>query len=185
VIDSATELQSINLDEIVAAAMEKQKRNPHRSRKGNVRTEDDIWQDDYGRSTKQLKRLFRQFRDLPVHVVITALAKFVYPKMPEGTDMTLVEPMTVVPNLTAKLSSSLLGFMDMNWYCYVDPEDNKFKILTQKQGPYHAKTRGPYFASKMGPVVENPTLGKLYDIFVTAEGQPQSRGKKKSTASKE
>jgi hypothetical protein len=165
-LDSSTELQTVNLEEIVADAIQ---RGKTASRSGKVRTIDDIWQEDYGKSTVQLKRLFRGLRDMRRHVIITALAKQVYPKVSEGTDMSKVDPIAVTPSLTAKLMTSVMGYMDFVWYVYFDQADKKHKVLTRTSGAYVAKTRGPRFAKAVGPIIVNPKMSEIYRTFVQSE----------------
>lgn len=169
VLDSATEMQTVNLEQIVEAAVEK----GGSSRSGKVRTRDDIWQDDYGKSTTQMKRIIRRFKDLPKNLIVTALAKRTYPKVPEGADITNVEPVAVVPSLTAKLGESVMGYMDMVWYTYIEAGDGdtppQFKMLTQRSGPYFAKTRGIHFAAALGQVVSNPNMTDIYNLLVQSQ----------------
>lgn len=179
VIDSMTELQTINLEEIVKSAMEGGKA---RSRSGKERTENDIWQEDYGQSTTALKRIVRGFKDLRVNVIVTALAKYVYPKVAEKADKTDVDPIAVMPSLTAKLGESVMGYMDFVWYTFYDQEEDKYKLLTKSQGAYRAKTRGPRFQEAVGPIIIAPNMATIYDTFVKAtsgESVIQTRPAKK------
>ena len=183
VLDSATEAQTLNLEEIVAAEMDK----PNRNKK---RTPDKIWQDDYGVSTTQLKRIFRRLKDMRRHMIFTTLAKYVYPKVPEGTDLTNIDPITVMPSLTAKLASSLMGYVDFVWFCYHDTEDDKFKVLTKQNEAYFAKTRGPLFQHAIGDVFEwdvaRPETGlpHAYDLFVKSATDNRPPAKETSTRSR-
>lgn len=181
VIDSATELQTVNLEEVVNDAMGSGKTA---SRRGRERTRDDIWQEDYGKSTVQLKRLFRWFKDMDMNVIVTALAKTVYPKVSEGVDMSQVEPLSVQPSLTAKLSSSLNGYMDFVWFLRFDPELGVYQALTQRDPVYFAKTRGLRFAEAIPQIVSLSPEGKdrfmmpeIFDLFC----QTQSEGTKKKS----
>ena len=180
VVDNVTELQTLNLQEIVQTAI-KGGRNMVKNRE---RTIDDIFQEDYGKSTKQLARLFRFLRDLPMNIVFTAHLKRVYPKMPEGTDLSRIEPIAVVPSLSAKLMESLMGYVDFVWCLEQDtdvPMDDpgrRFAITTSK-AEYRAKTRGPRFFEAIGDVIENPTLPEIYDVFVETANAPPPRRKKR------
>lgn len=161
VIDSGTELQTLNLEQISMEAVAAQRK----SRSGRERIADDLWQEDYGRSTSTLKRVFRWYKDLPYHVVITALAKHVYPKVSSNVNLEDVDPIAVMPTFTAKLGAAVMGYVDMVWYCYYDTDDNKFKMLTRPHGPYRAKTRGRFFAERIGPIVVEPHLGELFELL--------------------
>jgi hypothetical protein len=180
VIDNVTELQTLNLQEIVQAAISSG-RDMVRNRK---RTVDDVWQEDYMKSTKQLGRLFRMFRDLPMHVVFTAHMKRVYPKVPEGTDLTKIQPIAVLPSLSAKLGEALMGYVDFVW-CLEEDTDlasdekgRRFAITTSK-GEYRCKTRGPNFFKAIGDVIEDPALPEIYDTFVEVSTAPPTKKKRK------
>lgn len=165
VIDSGTELQTLDLEEIVTTAMKKSKR----SKGGKERSIDEIWQDDYGKSTAHLRRIFRMFKELPHHVIITALAKESYPKTAGGEAQAKalgVEPLIVLPSLTQKVSTSVMGYMDFVWYTFYDQETQEYKLLTKNSGPYRAKTRGPLFQAALGDVIVQPSLRDIYDLFV-------------------
>lgn len=180
VVDNVTELQTLNLQEIVQAAI-----NSGRNMvKNRERTIDDVWQEDYMKSTKQLSRLFRFLRDLPMHVVFTAHMKRVYPKVPEGTDLTKIQPIAVVPSLSAKLMESLMGYVDFVWCLEQDTDKEsddptrRFAITTSK-GEYRAKTRGPRFFDAIGDVIEDPKLPEIYDTFVEESTAPPPRKKRR------
>lgn len=164
VIDSMTELQTQNLDEIVSTAMESGK-----AKDRNRESYDEIWQEDYGVSTVQLARLIRWFRGLDINLILTAHAKFVYP--PSGNsrkaaELQQAEPVAVLPMLTQKLCKTVMGIVDYVWYLQYDPETDKRYMLTRPDGIYQAKTRGPKFQKLLGNIVENPTMPEVYDLLV-------------------
>lgn len=168
VIDNFTEVQAMNLDEIVRKEVASGKNS-------NRVSNDDIWQDDYGVSTTQLARILRWFRNLPINLIITAHAKFVYPPTGRGQQVTDKEPVAVLPMLSQKLCKTAMGQVDFVWFLeyqpeHLDDEDNTVPerrlMLTRPDGIRQAKTRGPKFAEAMGPEVENPHLPTLYDIFL-------------------
>lgn len=162
VVDSATELQTIDLEGIVAESLKKKKQAD--------RDPDDIYLEDYGKSTARLKRIFRHMKDLPMHVVVTALCKR---EMPQNAHkMTNPQPRQVGPSLTSKLATSLMGYMDCVWYYYgtTNEEGETVRnLLTQREGPYMAKTRGQSFSRELGKVVENPHLGRIFDLLIKTE----------------
>lgn len=172
VVDNITELQTLNLSEIVQEAI-KSGRNRVKNRD---RTVDDVWQEDYGKSTLQLARLFRFLRDLPINVIFTAHLKRVYPKVPEGTDLTKIDPVAIVPQLSQKLMSMVMGYMDFVWCLEEDTEEGGRFAVTVSRDQYKCKTRGPRFLRAIGDVVVNPSLPDLYDTFVrTAHRKPKKR----------
>lgn len=155
VIDSVTELQTLNLEQI-----------SQRRKSGT----DLITREDYMKSTTTLKRLLRMYRDLPINVIYNAL-----PKEQRETDDG--PPSSVIPSLTASLAQSVMGYMDLVWYMWQTEQTigegdaqkrvKVRKMLTQDQGIYRGKTRGPQFAESLGLVVENPSLPEIYDKWIS------------------
>lgn len=160
VIDSATELQSLQLDHLVRDA----------AKKDTKRDIDAVQLQDYGKSTKSLRRIFRNFRDLDRHVIWTGLPKTKYKnKKDEETG----EPAEVRPSVTDKLGTSLMGFVDYVWYYFMDKDDegnDVRRILTSDFGAYKAKTRGMQFSQALGQVYDNPTMPDLYNLYLESEG---------------
>lgn len=147
VLDSVTELQQRDIEDVVAEAIAK----------GKNRNLDEVTQADYGKNTSRMRRVLRMLRDARVSVVLTALAR-------EVTVEGQVAPAAVIPSLTRALSESAQGYFDGNWYLYTDKDGNR-KLLTQPRGPYRAKTRNPVFATKLGATVDNPSLATIYSLL--------------------
>lgn len=176
VIDSGSECQTLNLECIVGAALAARKNKNRVDR-------DEIWQEDYGKSTSQLKRLFRWFRDLDINCIITALPAQVFPKGSNNQSIG-TEPIEVKPQFTNKLSEAVMGYMDFVWYMYEDGTGQRH-ILTQKTGIFRAKTRGISFAKALGNdiLIKNPaipdskgfTLASLYDMYIECEKHDRSK----------
>jgi hypothetical protein len=162
IVDSGSELQTLNLEEIVVTRVNKNT--------GKAREITDLDIKDYSNSTLTLKKLFRQFRDLPCHVIITALAKKVFPAVNplDPSKKHSVDPLYVGPQFTEQLTKSLMGYMDFVWYLGV--KDNQRILLTQDNGPYKAKTRGEKFSQQLGVAVTNPNLGDIYNLLMQTEG---------------
>lgn len=162
VIDNVTELQTLALEGITTSEY------ASRKKKDRTYTIDQVYLEDYGLAGKQIARVLRGFRDLPVHVIYIAHRK---DRMRPGTNV-LEESK---PNLTEKLSTSVMGYMDFVWYLYTAdeqvPEGEGFRtethryMLTQPMNNYAAKTRGSEFAEAIGPVVRDPNLAQLMDIY--------------------
>ena len=180
IIDSGTECQTLSLEAIVTSAIAKNKI------KYKDRSPDEVYMDDYGKSTAQLKRIFRWFRDLPMNVFITALPQMVFPKG-ENLNSKNLEPLEVRPQFTAKLGEAVMGYMDMVWYMYKD--NNGRHLLTQDTGKFRAKTRGMKFSQVIGPVIDirdelNPEdeglgIPDIYDLYLEAEAPSVNNKKKK------
>lgn len=168
VIDNVTELQTLALEGITAAEYSSRKK------KDRTYTIDQVYLEDYGLAGKQIARVLRGFRDLPVHVIYIAHRK---DRMRPGTNV-LEESK---PNLTEKLSTSVMGYMDFVWYLYTAdeqvPEGEGFRtethryMLTQPMNNYAAKTRGSEFAEAIGPVVRDPNLASLMEVYQSVSGQ--------------
>lgn len=156
VIDNITELQTLALETITTREYNS------RVKKNKNYSIDEVYLEDYGVAGKQLARVLRGFRDLPIHVIYIAHRK---DKMRQGTNV-LEESK---PNLTEKLGTAIMGYMDFVWYLYtadetVGDEKSGFKtethryLLTQPMNNYAAKTRGSDFAQKIGPIIRDPNM---------------------------
>lgn len=154
-IDSLSELQMINLEDIVSRLI-----NSISSSGAKRKSLDDIWQEDYGTSTQQLRRTVRRFRDLPMHVFFSCHDS-------SSQDKDKVE--TIHPMLTPKLRAAVMGYMDVIGYMYVDSEGDTEedadqtprRLLCRPQGKWVAKDRSP--GQRLGMVVENPSIPTIID----------------------
>ena len=130
---------------------------------------DEVYLEDYGIAGKRLARILRGFRDLPIHVIYIAHKK---DKMRQGTN-TLEESK---PNLTEKLGTAVMGYMDFVWYLYtadevVGSEETGYSsethryLLTQPMNNFAAKTRGAEFAQRIGSVIKDPNMVKIMSEY--------------------
>lgn len=169
-IDNITELQTLALEGVTTREL------AARKKKDRNYSIDEVYLEDYGLAGRQLARVLRGFRDLPLHVVYLAHRK---DKMRKGTN-TLEESK---PSLTDKLCTAVMGYMDMVFYLYtadeqVGNEETGYRLethrymLTQPMNCFAAKTRGSEFAARLGTVVKDPTFPKIWDAFIgtTANG---------------
>ena len=166
VIDNITELQTLALENLTTQEF------ANRKKKNKNYTIDEVYLEDYGVAGKRLARILRGFRDLPMHVLFLAHKK---DKMRQGTNV-LEESK---PNLTDKLSTAVMGYMDMVFYLYTADEmvgneeqgyysETHRYLLTQPMNNYVAKTRGIEFAKRLGPVVKDPTFPLIWDAYLKA-----------------
>lgn len=167
VIDNITELQTLALENITTREL------TNRRKKDKFYTVDEVYLEDYGVAGKQLARVLRGFRDLPIHVIYIAHKK---DKMRKGTN-TLEESK---PNLTEKLCTAVMGYMDFVWYLYTADEivgndevgyqnvTHRY-LLTQPMNNYAAKTRGYEFASRLGAVVKDPNMVDIMREYINKE----------------
>lgn len=163
VIDNITELQTLALESLTAQQFaERRKKNKNYSI-------DEVYLEDYGVAGKRLARILRGFRDLPIHVLYIAHKK---DKMRQGTN-TLEESK---PNMTEKLGTAIMGYMDYVWYLYTADEmigneetgyhtETHRYMLTQPMNNYAAKTRGAEFARNLGTVVKDPTFPQIMKVY--------------------
>lgn len=164
VIDNITELQTLALENVTM------REYANRIKKNKTYSVDEVYLEDYGVVGKQLARVLRGFRDLPIHVIYIAHRK---DKMRPGTNV-LDESK---PNLTDKLGTAVMGYMDFVWYLYtadetVGDESTGFRaethryLLTQPMGNFAAKTRGSDFASRLGPVIKDPSMVDIMQKYI-------------------
>jgi hypothetical protein len=164
VIDNITELQTLALESITTREF------AARRKKDKNYSVDEVYLEDYGVAGKRLARILRGFRDLPLHVIYIAHKK---DKMRKGTN-TLEESK---PNLTDKLSTSVMGYMDFVWYLYTADEmvgteetgyyaETHRYLLTQPMNNYAAKTRGAEFAKRIGAVIKDPNMVQIMSEYM-------------------
>lgn len=156
VIDNITELQTLALESLTSLNFS------DRKKKDKNYTMDEVYLEDYGIAGKRIARILRGFRDLPIHVIYVAHRK---DKMRKGTNV--LE--SSMPNLTDKLSTAIMGYMDFVWYLYtadetVGDENSGYTtethryLLTQPMNNFAAKTRGAEFAQRIGAVIKDPNM---------------------------
>jgi len=157
-IDSLSELQMLNLEYIVGRLVGKMS-------SGGARREslDDVWREDYGASTQQLRRVTRMFRDLPLHVFFTCH---------EAVSQDRDRNETVAPMLTPRLRAAVVGYMDVVGYMYVDTDETSQtepvrRLLCRPYGKWLAKDRTP--GQRLGLVMDNPTIPRMMDA-ITGRG---------------
>lgn len=163
VIDNITELQTLALESLTTQEYASR-------RKSNKNYSiDDVYLEDYGVAGRRLARVLRGFRDLPMHVIYIAHKK---DKMRKGTNI-LEESK---PNMTEKLSTAIMGYMDFVWYLYtadevIGSEETGYStethryLLTQPMNNFAAKTRGSDFAQRIGAVIKDPNMVKIMSAY--------------------
>lgn len=165
VIDNITELQTLALESLTTSQL------AERKKKNKNYTVDEVYLEDYGVAGKKLARILRGFRDLPMHVIYIAHKK---DKMRKGTN-TLESSM---PNLTDKLATAVMGYMDFVWYLYTADEamgdeqqgywtETHRYMLTQPMNNFAAKTRGTEFAKKIGALIKDPNMAEVMKEYIT------------------
>jgi hypothetical protein len=111
---------------------------------------------DYLRSSFQMRKLVRQFRNLDANSFWTAgVAEITNP---------LTKLSEVVPALTGKLTREVPGLvLIVGYLAIMDGEDNQphRSLLVQPTGRYTAKDRSE--GGKLGEYVIDPTLPGVFD----------------------
>ncbi len=108
---------------------------------------------EYKRNHSMVSRLVRNFRDLPMHVLMTCSRQYTQDDQ---------KRFNFSPQMTGKLAGQVQGFMDMVGYYVVGAasEDEKLnrRLYVQPVGRFAAKCR---FSSYKGNYFDNPTIGKI------------------------
>jgi hypothetical protein len=147
-LDSLSEMNYLNLSGITEEAAAKTPRHD----------QDVPEMQDYLRSSFQMRKLVRQFRNLPANSFWTAgVAEIANPltKLPE-----------VVPSLTGKLTREIPGLvLIVGYLAIMEDEDHKShrSLLAQPTGRYTAKDRSE--GGKLGEYVMDPTLPGIFDLL--------------------
>ena len=152
IIDSYSELQKRDLDEIVTTE----------ARKDGNRNKYLPIGPDYNVNTEHMRQLAMKLRDIDKHVIVICHVK---EEKDDNSGRIMVRP-----NLTPKLASSMAGIFDVVAYLQrTEGPDNK-SVRTLQVHPTPsvlAKTR----ISSLPPVLENATFNTLLDAYnTTTEG---------------
>lgn len=147
-LDSLSEMNYLNMNTSLVTALKE-------DRKHDV---DILEQRDYLRSSNQMRKLVRAFRDLPMHVFITAHSQQL--QDPRTKEMKLY------PSLTGKLAFEIPGLMEIVGYlAIVEFDDGAMtrRLFVQPTGRLEVKDRTE--GGKLGEYVDDPTLPKLMDLI--------------------
>jgi hypothetical protein len=151
-IDSLSELNYLILSEVVSVAV--------KSDRGH--DPDVPERQDYLRSSTQMRKLIRFFRDIDANTIFTASAA--------EKENVQTKRQQAVPNLTGKLVYEVPGLVDIVAYLGVmdDADDDGEPItirslLVQPTGRFMAKARDE--GGRLGDAVESPTLPKVLDLL--------------------
>jgi phage nucleotide-binding protein len=142
VIDTLNELQKVGLRDILRTA------------------KDPEWPglQDWGKSTEQMTRLVRAFRDLGqeqgINILFTAHAN---EQKDEVTGAVLIRP-----NLTPKATEAVCGIVDMVGYMRMTRE-GKRELLLRPTNTIVAKYRQPLTGPQLEPVIEEPNMVDILD----------------------
>jgi hypothetical protein len=139
--------------------------------KGPSRREPDLIEmGDYGVASTQMRRLLREFRDLPMHVFYTASAKEV-----EERGVGKVK----VPALSGQLAEEVVHLMSVCGYlAESEDEDGDLQrvLLLQNYQGFRTKARTPWGAEAPDEI-EDPSITSILDALQIKP--PRKRGTKK------
>ncbi len=155
VIDSLTELQKFNMYGIMEDLLVAEP----------TRDPDIPGMREWGKSTEQIRKFVRAFRDLPINTVFTALTK------EDRNPRTGIS--TKRPSLSGKLASEVPGFVDIVLYMYFKRvDDTVLRLLTPTStDEVVAKDR----TGKLPPVFgheQEPTMATVYGFIQGSPNQP-------------
>lgn len=142
-IDSLTEVQKVCKDHIMEQAKKEQ-----------------MEMRDWGTLAMKIERMVRSFRDLPIHVLVTAL---------EETEIDKASgEMRVLPSLQGSVQKQLPAYFDEVFFAYAkevgEGEDRRIRhhLLTRNSGKYIGKDR----SGKLPAVIVDPDWGKVLDTIL-------------------
>lgn len=153
IIDTLTELQKLNMSQIMAELLMSEPEKNWDPDIPDVRR--------WGKNIEQIRKWVRRYRDLPINVIATAH------EVTEKDNMT--GKISFKPALSGKLSNEVAGFFDIVTYLYVktegDPPVAKRKLLTGSLEGYVAKDR----SGNLPTVMVEPTMSEIYNLITGKE----------------
>lgn len=147
VLDSLFEIQKLALYSVMRMVTLKDK----------DRDEDIPSLREYGKILEIMRKMVRAYRDLDMHVIVTALAET------SKDDMT--GAITTKPMFTGKFANEIPAFMDFVFYLYAQQKEVKGdltsvrRLLSQPTEKFVAKDR----SGKLPITMQNPTFKEIYN----------------------
>lgn len=127
---------------------------------------------DYGKATIQMRRLLREFRDLPLHVFYTSTAKTV-----DERGIGKVK----VPAMAGAMAEEVVALMSVCGYLAVEENeegDLERLLILQNFPRFRTKIRVPWEASAPD-LIEDPTITALLDVLNIEAPKKKRRTTKK------
>lgn len=162
--DSITDIVQGILDQVSTHRVEKT-----RNRGVDVDLVDSFFvdRDDYGTMSKMMRKLMRDFRDLPTHVVYTALERR---DVDEDSGK-----VAYGPALSPAVGTDLMGYVDLVLYCRAADEDQEvFRAVTKQAGKYRVKDRD----GVLPRVLVNPTMPRILEYVEGTITEPEDEDQK-------
>jgi len=150
ILDSLTEIQKFNMNEIMLQLIEG---------KGDERDMDVPSIREWGKNLEQIRRFVRAFRDLPMNVIFTAL---------EREDKDRMNRPIKLPSLSGKMAQEVAAFLDIVLYYNIKEvtEDGETKQARILQSAATESTVAKDRSGLLPPVLIDPDMEQLYDIIV-------------------
>jgi phage nucleotide-binding protein len=145
VVDTISELQSKDLEDVSGGR-------------------EIFTQQDYGKSTKKLKKLCALIRDVPLNIILTAQVKRIY----DGAEKENRKLVEIRPDITESAGNAIMAAVNFVWYLYVPEATKERTLITKNMGIVRGKTRNPKFQEMLGDKVEKPNLASMYEKLLKA-----------------
>jgi AAA domain len=158
VIDTITEMQSRLIRAAVEAAANKTNGKAQKLLDAGadtegvaVRSEFDVYLEDYGVVSQQVRKLLRQFASLGIHIVVCAHSR---------SDKDEDGEVFVHPAVSPSIAADLEGYSDILIHARVIP------VGTEEEGNGRTRSYGKFFAKdrygNLPPVMVDPTFERIY-----------------------
>jgi phage nucleotide-binding protein len=153
VLDSLTEIQKFNMDQIMLNL---------------VASNDDRDADvpslrEWGKNLEQTRRFVRAFRDLPYNVLFTALEQEKEDRMKRPVKL---------PSLSGKMAQEVAAFLDI--VCYYNMKEVEGEQRRVLQTVATESTTAKDRSGLLPPVILDPTMADLYD-YIIKKTQPATQ----------
>jgi AAA domain-containing protein len=154
ILDSLTEIQKFNMNEIMRQLVEKKpERDPDVP---DLR--------EWGKNLEQIRRFVRAFRDLPMNVIFTALEIEKQDKM-----MRTIR----TPSLSGRMAGEVAAFLDIVLHYRADEKTNDAgvtEVIRVLQSRATASTTAKDRSGLLPPVMVDPTMDQLYNLIIRKTG---------------
>jgi AAA domain len=147
-LDSLSEVHNYAIEAILVQMEDRRKEE----------NKDMVEQGDYGKALIQMRRLVREFRDLPIHFFCTAHSK-------DYTDPR--EGLLNIPNLYGKAAFEIPGLLETVGYLAImqDDDGNDYRSMLYRGYPkVRTKVRTPW-GVEAPEEIDNPTVSKVLDAL--------------------
>ena len=154
ILDSLTEIQKFNMNEIMLKLIE-----------GKDERDMDVPSlREWGKNLEQTRRFVRAFRDLPLNVIFTAL---------EREDKDRAGRPLKLPSLSGKMAGEVAAFLDIVLYYNIKEvtEDGEPKQVRVLQSAATESTVAKDRSGLLPPILVDPDMEQLYDIIVRQTGK--------------